>query len=147
MQSGMKDRRAPAAGRTAVLQPSKPRHTPSPPSHTRLVGLPPSTAARVLLAKGGPCAPLSPRGPPLRGLTSTGAGMCPGHPKSHPHRGSRSPRSPGQASPFILDFPVLTTLFPSSYLVTCHLPDRGVLLTPLHSAPSPTGFLPWDSPD
>ena len=73
--------------------------------------------------------------------------MCPGHPKSHPHQGSRSPRSPGQASPFILDFPVLTTLFPSSYLVTCHLPDRGVLLTPLHSAPSPTGFLPWDSPD
>ena len=57
MQSGMKDRRVPAAGLVTMLQPSKPQHTPSPPSHTRLVGLPPSTAARVLLAKGGPVPP------------------------------------------------------------------------------------------
>lgn len=80
-----------------MLQPSKPLNTPSPQSHTHLVGLPPSTAARVLLA-------LSTRGPLLRGLTSAGAGMCPGHPKSYLCWGSRSLRSPGQASPFILDF-------------------------------------------
>ena len=146
MQSGMKDRRVPTAG-THGHAPAQQTPAHPLPSKPHLAGGPPTLhSCQGSSGQGGPCVPLSPQEPLLRGLTSAGAGMCSGHPKSRPHRGSRSPWSPGRAPPFILDFLVLTTLFLSSHLVTCHLPE-GCPPHPLHPAPSPTGLLPQDSPD
>lgn len=99
-----------------MLQPSKPLNTPSPQSHTHLVGLPCfSTAARVLLALRiktlftGPD-PLQELGCALGTLRATFAGD-PGHSealgKPLPSIRLRS----DDASPIFLP-------------VTCHLPDR-----------------------
>ena len=149
----MWDRKAPVRaapgllpGGAARLQLSKPLHVPFL-SKSRSARQPPGllsrvdSAASVLLAKG-LRAPLSPLGPLLRGLTSTG-GWAVSWASSQPRLAGDPEGRPGALSnplprSWTCSF-FLTMFFPCSYLVTCHLPIRNVLLTP--AAPSPTDFL------